>query len=360
MRGGVARHNADMTNLPPPSEMERAYMASDASYDGVFFLAVRTTGIFCKPSCRARKPLIKNVQFYKTVRESLASGYRPCLRCKPLEIGAAPKWSVELLHAIEQNPNARWHDQDLRDLSLNPAAVRRYFIKQYGMTFHSYCRSRRMGKAFEQIRNGETLTNTGIDIGYESHSGFRDAFTKTFGKPPGRVRDGACIFVTWLDSPLGPLVAGATNDGVCLLEFTDRRMLETQFKVLRKRVSEAIVPGENAHLIKLREEVALYFKGKLQNFSVKLHFPGTEFQQRVWNELLKIPYGETCSYETLAQRAGAPGASRAAGTANGKNRIAILIPCHRVVNKNGELGGYGGGLWRKQHFLDLERSRELI
>jgi AraC family transcriptional regulator of adaptative response/methylated-DNA-[protein]-cysteine methyltransferase len=133
-------------------------------------------------------------------------------------------------------------------------------------------------------------------------------------------------------------------------------MLEYQLKTLRKRFDAAIVPGTNEHIEQLKAELKEYFAGNLKNFKVPLVYPGTPFQVDVWNELRKIPYGQTISYIELAQRAGYTGASRAAGTANGMNRIAIIIPCHRVVNKSGKLGGYGGGVWRKQWLLDLERG----
>jgi AraC family transcriptional regulator of adaptative response/methylated-DNA-[protein]-cysteine methyltransferase len=147
----------------------------------------------------------------------------------------------------------------------------------------------------------------------------------------------------------------ATADGICLLEFTDRRMLETQFKTAQT-LPQPAVPGSNEHLQRLQVELAEYFAGTRQSFSVPLVFPGTPFQQQVWNELLKIPYGQTRSYQDLAAAVGAPKAVRAVGRTNGINRIAILIPCHRVINKNGALCGYGGGLARKQYLLDLERA----
>jgi AraC family transcriptional regulator of adaptative response/methylated-DNA-[protein]-cysteine methyltransferase len=223
------------------------------------------------------------------------------------------------------------------------------------MTFHAYCRGRRLGKALEQIRRGAKLDDVALGSGYESHSGFREAFARTFGGPPGRNRGMNCVVTAWIESPLGPLVAGATPEGVCLLEYTERRMLETQFATLRKQMACPLVPGDNEHLTRLKDELARYFAGQLTTFTVSLVYPGTPFQQRVWQELLRIPYGETRTYEELARRVGAPAACRAVGRANGLNRLAILIPCHRVVNKDGKLGGYGGGLWRKQALLDLER-----
>jgi AraC family transcriptional regulator, regulatory protein of adaptative response / methylated-DNA-[protein]-cysteine methyltransferase len=343
-----------MNTIPSVQEMQHAFERKDASYDGIFFLAVRTTGIFCRPSCPARKPLARNVDYFPSAREALFAGYRPCKRCRPLDTnGRPPEWvgrAIAMVNASE----SRIKDSELQRSGIDPFRIRRYFQKHYGMTFQAYCRARRMGDALNQLRQGATLDDIALGNGYESHSGFRDAFVRTFGRPPGTSHGLDRIVVDWIESPIGPLVAAATDRGVCLLEFTDRRMLETQFDTLKKLFSCAIVPGENQHLTQLRSELQAYFEGRLRQFSVSLVYPGSPFQVRVWNELLRIPYGETCSYEGLASRIGSRSAQRAVGHANGMNRIAIVIPCHRVVNKDGKLGGYGGGLWRKQHLLDLE------
>lgn len=353
--------NPQLSLLPPRTEMEQAYKHSDASYDGVFFLAVRTTGIFCKPSCTARKPFESNVEFYGSAREAVFAGYRPCKRCRPLETnGKPPEWVEQLLSKIDQDPAERYTDSYLRSMNIDPAKARRFFLKNYGMTFQVYCRGRRLGKSLEQIRLGTDLDDVALGYGYDSHSGFREAFVKTFGQPPGRSRSADCIVVAWIESPIGPLLAAATTQGVCLLEFTDRRMLDAQFTTLRKRFKSAIVPGENEHIKQLKKELEQYFAGTLKKFSMKLIYPGTPFQEQVWNQLLKIPYGTTVSYEDIGKNIGSPKASRAVGTANGLNRIVIVIPCHRVVNKSGELGGYGGGLWRKQMLLRLERGEKVF
>jgi len=152
------------------------------------------------------------------------------------------------------------------------------------------------------------------------------------------------------------MVAAATDEGVCLLEFADRRAFQRQTEVLRRRLKSVIVPGHNAHLDRLATELAEYFDGKRRTFSVPLVYPGTAFQQKAWEELRRIPYGSTTSYSRLARTIGHPGSQRAVGRANGDNRIAIVIPCHRVVKDDGTLCGYGGGLWRKQFLLDLERA----
>jgi AraC family transcriptional regulator, regulatory protein of adaptative response / methylated-DNA-[protein]-cysteine methyltransferase len=345
-----------MGTLPPLREMERAYLERDAAYDGLFFLGVRTTAIFCRPTCAARKPLPKNVEYFATAGAALFAGYRPCKRCRPLEPDARPAWVSRLLAEVERDPMARIRERDLRARGVDPATVRRFFQKEFGMTFQAYSRSRRLAGALRQIREGGELDSAVFDSGYESHSGFREAFARLFGAPPGKAAQGDCVLLSWIRSPLGPLVAGATADGVCLLEFTDRRMLETQLAAVRRRFGAAVAPGTNAHLERLQDELTGYFAGRVRRFSVPLLYPGTPFQRQVWERLLAIPYGETLSYEQLAAAIGKPKAVRAVGHANGHNRIAIVIPCHRVINKDGKLGGYGGGLRRKQFLLELERS----
>ena len=195
-----------------------------------------------------------------------------------------------------------------------------------------------------------------FESGYLSHSGFREAFTRTFGATPGKGEAVDSVAIAWIESPLGPLIAGADERGVCLLEFSDRRMLEAQLQTLARRLRRPLVPGEHGHLDRLRSELAEYFDGKREAFDVPLHAPGTPFQERVWSALLDIPFGELRSYEQIAVAIGAPKAVRAVGRANGMNRIAIVIPCHRVVGKDGTPTGYGGGIWRKQRLLDLERK----
>lgn len=338
--------------------MVAAFLASDPTYDGVFYTAVKTTRIFCRPGCPARKPLPQNVEFYATVSEALFAGYRPCKRCTPLDTpGKPPEWVARLIERVDASPDARIQAHELRAAGIEPGRARRWFKAHYGMTFAAFCRARRLSSALAAIREGGSVDDAVFESGYLSHSGFREAFTRTFGAKPSKGEAIDAVSLAWIESPIGPLIAGADDRGICLLEFSDRRMLETQFKVLRARLNCPLVPGENEHLEKIRDELARYFEGRLREFTVPLIYPGTEFQEGIWRNLLKIPYGQTCSYEDLARAVGSPDAVRAVGTANGCNRIAIVIPCHRVVNKNGKLGGYGGGLWRKQALLDLERGQ---
>jgi AraC family transcriptional regulator of adaptative response/methylated-DNA-[protein]-cysteine methyltransferase len=160
-----------------------------------------------------------------------------------------------------------------------------------------------------------------------------------------------------IDSPLGALIAGATPDGICLLEFPEPDRLEPQLAAVRRRLGCAVAPGRSDHLDQLEHELGAYFDGTLAQFTVSVVARGTPFQERVWSELRRIPYGNTRSYEAMARAIGTPGASRAVGHANGMNPVAIVVPCHRVINKNGGLGGYGGRLWRKERLLRLEGAR---
>lgn len=345
-----------MKTLPPQNEMERAYQTRDSAYDGIFLLGVRTTGIFCRPTCPARKPLPKNVEYFGSSKEALASGYRPCLRCRPMQVDDQPSWVSDLFESLNREPTKRITDLDLRARDVDPATVRRYFQKHFGMTFQAYARARRMGVALTQIREGKPIEQAAFASGFDSHSGFREAFGKTFGGTPKVTRGQSCVRFDWIRSPLGPLVAAATDDGICLLEFSDRRMLETQFNKLRRLYPMPFVPGKNDHLEQLACELTDYFDGQLTEFATPLEIDGSEFQKKVWNSLCTIPYGETISYESLAHRAGCPGGQRSVGRINGQNRIAIVVPCHRVIGKNGQLTGYGGGLHRKQFLLELERE----
>jgi AraC family transcriptional regulator of adaptative response/methylated-DNA-[protein]-cysteine methyltransferase len=342
--------------------MERAMAAHDAGYDGVFYVAVRTTGVFCRPSCRPpRSPKPANVEFFGTVKECVVAGYRPCKLCRPAEANGTPPPDIgDLMQRVETQPDARFTAGELRALGLTPERVRRWFNEHHGMTFAAWCRARRLSEAFNRIRRGDDLDDVTLAHGYESHSGFREAFGRTFGKSPGRIRPGEEVlpplWTTFLDTPIGRMLAAAGDDGVALLEFNDRTMLPTNYATLRKRFGCAVVPGKHAHLEHLRDELGRYFAGQVRGFKTPLSPRGTPFQERVWNELRRIPHATTISYDELAQRIGQPTAQRAVARANAQNRIAILIPCHRVIGKDGTLTGYGGGLWRKRLLLELERT----
>jgi len=292
--------------------------------------------------------------------DALLAGYRPCKVCTPLEYkGAAPDWLKPLLAEVNDDLLIRLRDSDLRARGLDPNRVRYWFKKHHQMTFQAYLRALRIGQAFGRIKHGERVTGTAFESGYESLSGFADSFKRTTGFSPSKSQESQLIATTRILTPLGPMLAGATDDGICLLEFVDRRMLETQLRRLGKLLNAECAPGFCKHFDKLSSQLEEYFSGKRREFDIPLVLPGTPFQQRVWTTLQTIPYGSTRSYKKQAETIGLPNAVRAVAKANGDNRIAIIIPCHRVIGANGDLTGYGGGLWRKRYLLNLESSHGL-
>jgi AraC family transcriptional regulator of adaptative response/methylated-DNA-[protein]-cysteine methyltransferase len=339
---------------------EQKYAAigkQDTRYEGAFITAVKTTGIFCRPSCRARKPKAENVVFYRSAQEALQHGYRPCKVCKPMEmLDKTPDYIKSVIKELQQNPYLRLKDQDLRERGIEPSRIRRWFKGHHNITFHAYQRMLRINHAFNSMAGGESVTDSALGSGYDSLSGFNHSFRSIFGQAPTAGGAKTVLNITRFTTPLGPMFACASPKGICLLEFTDRRMLETEFKDLRKRLKAVILPGPNPHLIRVQEEMQEYFAGQRKEFTVPLDYPGTDFQRAVWDLLLTIPYGDTRSYKEQARLLGKPKAVRAVGSANGHNRISIIIPCHRVVGSDGSLTGYGGGLHRKKWLLEFERA----
>ncbi len=346
--------------LPARLEMERAFTRKDGSYDGVFYVAVRTTGIFCRPSCPS-KPRLENTEYFATIKECMFAGYRACKRCDPLSAnGERPAWVNDLMERVRASESGRFQARELKSLGLTPERVRRWFTHNLGMTFAEWCRGQRLSGAFDRLREGMKLDDVALDSGFESHSGFRDAFSRVFSNAPGRARNiGERIVIEMIESPVGSLLVGARDEGVCLLEFTDRRMLESTLQSVKKQFESPIVPGDHPLLKQLNGELKEYFAGKRRTFTAPLAPKGTPFQEQVWSALGEIPFGKTVAYDELASMIGRSTAQRAVANANGQNRIAILIPCHRVVGKDGSLTGYGGGLWRKRLLLELERTGKL-
>lgn len=345
-----------MTTLPPLREMQRAWQQRDADYDGLFFLAVRSTKIYCRPHCPARRPDPRNVSYFDSPTAAEAAGFRACKRCRPDAADDRPDWARRLMEAVERAPARAWNEAALRRFGVDAGTARRWFRRRFGMTFAAWARARRLEAGRAALQRGCRVDDAVLDSGFGSHSGFRDAFARVFGDAPGRARGRDRIVFHWLASPIGPLVIAATESGVCLLEFGEPARLTAQIQALQRRFELPAVPGRNAHLRALERQLGEYFAGARRAFDLPLLHPGTPFQEQVWGELLRIPYGVTRSYAEIAERIGAPGAQRAVGTANGRNRIAIVIPCHRVINAGGGLGGYGGGLRRKEFLLRLEQG----
>jgi len=346
----------DPQPLPDFEMMYQALLERDPAFDGLFFVCVATTGIFCRPTCQARKPLRGNVKFVATAAEAQRAGYRPCRRCKPLEPAEShPAWVIDLISKVRFG-RERLTDKSLRAEGLSPSQVRNYFRRRFGVTFQMFQRSHRIGDALHRLVAGQDAIGAGLDSGYESCSGFRDAFAVEFGVPPGRAGSVKCLVADEIATPLRPMLAVASERGICLLEFLDRRAIATELRDLRARFRAAIMPGSNECIERLRAELQEYFRGTLRRFETPLDLGGTSFERCVWSRLLEIPFGDTASYGQVARDVGKPRAVRAVGRANGKNAVAIVVPCHRVIGADGSLWGYGGGLWRKRWLLRHERD----
>jgi AraC family transcriptional regulator of adaptative response/methylated-DNA-[protein]-cysteine methyltransferase len=340
--------------------MYRAIAERDGSYAGVFFVGVKTTGVFCRPGCPARCPKVENVEFFSAAREALYAGYRPCLRCRPLEaVPETPDWVRRAVRLVESSPDRRIREHELVQEGLSPERLRRWFQRNHGMTFQSYQRGLRLGRAYKAMKGGESVTGASIETGWDSTSGFREAFHRAFGVSPSQA-GGPVFTVRRLETPLGAMVAVADDASLYLLEFVDRRMMATQMRTLQSRYGCSLVPGDTPVLRAVEAQLLSYFEGRLDAFNVPLDYRGTEFQVAVWRRLCAIPHGATMSYAQLARELGRPDAQRAVGKANGDNRIAILVPCHRVVKADGSLCGYGGGLWRKKRLLELEQGQATL
>ena len=346
-----------MKPLPSTRTMYLAVVRRDPGYEGVFFTGVKTTGIFCRPTCRAKRPKAENVEFFPTVTEALHGGYRPCRLCRPMDsTKPVPTLVEKLRRAVEAAPESRVSDKDLIAMGIEPSTARRQFKSYLGLTFHAYQRARRMGLALRQVKVGRPVIDVQLAQGYESPSGFRQAFTRIFGQAPRDAKDGRCLIAQRIETPLGAMLAVADDQGLRMLEFADRRGLERELAGIRKRLKCAIVPGANAALEETTRQLQRYFSGESLEFNLPLAPVGSEFQRRVWNELQTIPPGQTRSYAGMAVKLGVPKGPRAIGRANGSNMLALVIPCHRVIRADGTLCGYAGGLWRKQRLLEHERK----
>lgn len=342
-----------------PARMYRAVTERDGAFEGHFFVGVTSTGVFCRPGCPAKTPGRERCEFFGTASSALQAGFRPCLRCRPLTpTSGAPAWAEKLVERMVREPERVLSAADIRAAGGEPAQASRFFKARYGASVQALSRARRVGVALEWIRGGTTSGRAAGRAGFTSESGFRKAVRDLFGTTPGEAaKAGAApVVARWLATPVGPMIAGASEAGVCLLEFVDRRALAAQLGAVRRRLRRPIVPGANAHLAQLERELAGYFAGTLRRFGVALEAPGSAFQERVWEELRRVEPGTTASYVEIARRIGRPTAVRAVARANGDNRIAIIIPCHRVIGEDGALTGYGGGVWRKRWLLDHERG----
>ena len=330
-----------------------AFMRRDRTWDGRVVGAVKTTGIYCKPSCPAKRPRREHVAFFATADEARAAGFRSCLRCKPDEVGRdreAVAAAVKLIERAEEAPS-------LAELSAAvgyaPHHFQRLFKRDLGLSPAEYSRALRNRRAEEALKQNDRVTDAVYDAGYSGPSGFYSDARERLGMTPSAWRNGGegeTVRWTHFDSPLGQMLIAATSKGICRLTFDD------DVQSLRRLFPKAIIVEDAGGLRELVEGALVAIEQPLAARELPIDVAGTAFQEAVWRELRKIPLGETRSYAQIAAAIGQPGAVRAVGTANGDNHVAVLIPCHRVIRSDGSLGGYAGGLDRKRKLLAAESS----
>ncbi|QWA11257.1 bifunctional transcriptional activator/DNA repair protein Ada [Sodalis ligni] len=343
-------------DLPDDDILYQALMERDPSYEGFAYVGVKSTGVFCKLTCPARKPKRENVLFHPSIAAALEAGFRPCKRCRPMNAGLTREPAIDrLLDALEHDPNQKWSEKEIIDMGYDPSAVRRAFRRQFGITFLEIARLRRIGRSIDSLAHGAKVIEAQVNANYDSGSGFRNAIAKLIGVAPKNVNHLSYLKADWIETPIGTMIAIGDKRTLYLLEFLDRKALPGEIVSIKKATGSEIVMGREEPIDLIEEELGLYFAGKISDFTTPLAKFGTPFTNTVWDALRTIPMGQVRSYSDIARQLGNGKATRAVARANGANQIAIVIPCHRVIGADGSLTGYGGGLWRKKWLIEHER-----
>lgn len=327
----------------------KAVITNDRSYDGKFFYGVRSTGIFCRPSCASKPPKPENVVFFNSRADAEKAGFRPCKRCRPDLITYEPM--AELADEAKAIIDCNFTERRVLTKKLNALGVTRrhlteLFEKRFDISPEQYIAQIRLQRAKELLENGCRVTDAAFAVGMESPASFAAFFKKQAGISPTeyvlqRTLEHPYGFC---DTPLGLIRIEENQHGITSLRFTDGKTETT---------SDG---GKGVYLEDTKLQISEYFAKKRKTFDVPLSITGSEFQKRVWNALCNIPYGEMRSYQEVAETVGKKEAARAVGMANNRNPILIIIPCHRVVGKDGKLVGYAGGIDRKQYLLEMEAT----
>jgi AraC family transcriptional regulator, regulatory protein of adaptative response / methylated-DNA-[protein]-cysteine methyltransferase len=352
-----------MSDIPSETTMWQAVVTNDRSYDGQFVLAVKTTGIYCRPVCPARLPKRENVEFFQTNSEAENNGYRACKRCKPDQLE-------------EQNPQAalieavcRYIDENaiIETITLqqlgdqfqhSPFHLQRTFKAVMGITPKQYADSVRMQAFKTQLQDGDTVTDAIYAAGYSSNSRLYERAAAQMGMIPSVYQqggDGMIVAYAVADSPLGLLLTAATERGLCAVRLGDDR---TQLVAgLHDEFAKATLVEDASVLQEAVQAIVQHLAGDLPDLDLPLDIQATAFQKQVWQALRNIPYGETRSYGEVATAINAPKSARAVGNACANNPVALVVPCHRVVKSNGELGNYRWGIQRKKQLIKQERQQ---
>ncbi|MBO0748955.1 MAG: methylated-DNA--[protein]-cysteine S-methyltransferase [Porphyrobacter sp.] len=328
-----------------------AFTRRDRSFDGRFVIGVLTTGIYCRPSCAARQPQRQNVRFFADGSEARAAGLRACKRCRPDEVARDEAAVLAAIDEIKSNEGLPQLAELAQAVGYSPSHFQRVFTRATGLSPAAYARALREERAREALSSGGSVTEAIYDAGFEAPSRFYDSMEGKLGMAPSAwVKGGAGVTIRWavVESSLGPMLVAATDKGVCRLSFgRGREELERLFP------NAELAEGGEA-FAELVQRVVAAVDDPASGRDIPVDVRGTAFQERVWQELRRIPPGETRSYAEIAAAAGNPNAVRAAGSANGANHVPVLIPCHCVIRSDGSLGGYAYGLDIKRELLNRE------
>ena len=327
--------------------------------DGVFVLGVRTTGIYCRPSCPSKHPFRENVQFFSGPDEAEKAGFRACKRCRPREKSSHSEMITRVTEFVNQNLDGKLTLESLsHEAGLSPFQFQRVFEKSLGISPRQYVEAQRLERVKRSLNRGHTVTDSVYDAGFTSTSRLYEKGLRTLGVHPGTFRrggEGLSIQFTIVASPIGRLLLGATEKGICAVCIggSDEAVEAT----LREDYYAAHVARNDKDMRSWVEHFLSYFEGERFPSGLPIDVAGTAFQWKVWKALQSIPYGSTASYSEVAESIGEPKAVRAVARACATNHVAIVIPCHRVLGRDGQLHGYRWGMSRKRSLLALEARR---
>lgn len=338
-------------------ELYNALLRRDKTYDGFVWVCVKTTGIYCKLSCSARKPLKQNVEFVFSCEEARNLNFRECKICHPTKPVVLHPLTTRLIQIIDQSGNKFWRNSDLKHFDIDESSARRAFKKDLGISFIEYTRQRRLANALTHLKNGARTIDAQLEAGFNSPSGFVDAVKKNFGANPSELFERQFLSATWLETPIGPMLCICDHQGLHLLEFAERIGLAKELQVTIDKIAPICFQNHPYHQI-VHDQIKEYFAGTRDKFDLKIAQWGTKFEKNIWRKLQEIPYAQTRSYSQIAQAIDNDKAARAVARANGANKIAIVIPCHRVIGSDGSMTGYGGQIWRKEWLLNHEKKFE--
>lgn len=357
----TAMTNQQQITVPTTAQMLEAIRARDAAWDGRFYFGVVTTGVYCRPSCPARPANPENIRFFSDDAAAVAAGFRPCKKCRPDEFGNDVEKLIDIARYIEAHADERLTLAQLAEkAALSPGRFQKVFKATFGVSPKAYQDAARLELLKDALKDGDDVAGAIFGAGFGSTSRVYGEAARNMGMTPAAYRaggQGEQIYYAYRDSAMGPLLMAATARGVCFAQFGDNK--ETLLEQLATEFPGADItasPAQDAPALdRWIEALDRHLQSEVPKPDLPLDLRGTAFQLKVWRFLLSVGEGEVVSYGELAEGIGKPKAVRAAASACGANRVSVLVPCHRVLRGNGEIGGYRWGVERKRTLLDLER-----